>query len=262
MFVNPPIPTAMTTPMLRSLIVPCLLLAVSARGQPNSSTIEPMPEALEIRYALSALPPALRSGATVYRLDVTKGYVLAQRGTTGITCIVQRTAWEQADFRDDIYVPRCYDAAGSATYLEVLEDAESLRIRGMSPAALKVEIERRYDTKRYRAPGKAGLSYMLSPVMRTWLPDRTVRTMSVPHVMFYAPGVTDADVGALPNVSRDYPFIIREGVSAQSFMLQSVGKAEAAAIVAAERALLQDLCTYRDVLCLAQHAHAIQSVRK
>ena len=58
---------------------------------------------------------------------------------------------------------------------------------------------------------------MLSPVMRTWLPDGTVRTMSVPHVMFYAPGVTDEDIGALPNVSRDDPFIIRGGVNAQSF---------------------------------------------
>lgn len=244
----------MKTPMLRDVIVPCLLLLVSARGQPKYRSVEQMPVALEVRFALSALPPALRGVATVYRLDVTKGYVLAHRGTSGVTCLVQRTAWEQADFRDDIYVPRCYDAAGSATYLKVLMDAEALRIGGMTAPALKAEIERRYDTKRYRAPDKAGLSYMVSPVMRTWLPDRTVRTMSVPHVMFYAPGVTDEDIGALPSSTQRYPFIVREGIGAQSFMLQSVGKAEAAAIVAAESALLEELCTYRDVLCLAQHA--------
>ncbi|HUR32547.1 MAG TPA: hypothetical protein VM032_02050 [Vicinamibacterales bacterium] len=248
----------MKTPMRHTVIVLCFLLPVSARGLPKYPGIEQMPAALEERFALSALPPALRSVATVYRLDVKQGYVLAHRGTGGVTCLVQRTAWEQADFRDDIYVPRCYDAAGSATYLKVLIDAEVLRIRGMAPPALKVEIERRYAAKRYRAPEKAGLSYMLSPVMRTWLPDRTVRTMSVPHVMFYAPGVTDKDIGALPNLSQGYPFIVREGISAQSFMLQSVGKAEAAAIVAAERALLQELCTYRAVLCLAQHATVVQ----
>jgi hypothetical protein len=213
-----------------------------------------MPAALEVRFALSALPPALRSGATVYRLDVTQGYVLDHRGASGVTCLVQRTAWEQADFRDDIYVPRCYDAAGSATYLTVLMDAEALRIRGMTAAALKIHIQRRYDAKRYRAPEKAGLSYMLSPVMRTWLPDQTVQTMSVPHVMYYAPGVTDKDIGALPNLSQGSPFIVREGISAQSYMLQSVGKAEAAAIVAAESSLLEELCAYRDVLCLAPHA--------
>jgi len=258
MFVNLSITTAMKTPPLHEAIVPCLLLLGIGRGQPKHRGIEQMPAALEMRFALSALPPALRGAATVYRLDVNTGYVLARQGTGGVTCLVQRTAWEQADFRDDVYVPRCYDAAGSATYLRVLMDAEALRIRGMTPPALKAEIERRYDMKRYRAPEKAGLSYMLSPVMRTWLPDGTVHTMSVPHVMFYAPGVTDEDIGALPNVARGYPFIIREGVSAQSFMLQSVGKAEAAAIVAAERALLHDLCTYRDVLCLAQHAAAVQ----
>ena len=240
--------------MLRDVVVPCLLLLVSAPAQPTHST-EPMPAALEVRFALSALPPELRSAASVYRLDVKHGYVLAQRGTSGVACLVQRTAWEQADFRDDIYVPRCYDAAGSATYLKVLMDAEALRIAGMSAPALKREMQRRYDTKRYHAPEKAGLSYMVSPVMRTWLPDGSVRTMSVPHVMFYAPGVTDKDIGALPNVSRGYPFIVREGLAAQSFMLQPLGKAEAAAIVAADRALLRDLCTYRDVLCLS---HPVQ----
>jgi len=252
MFVNPPIPTAMKTRLLRDVSVPCVLLFVSVHGTPKYAGIEQMPAALELRFALSALPPSLRSDATVYRLDVRHGYVLAQQGTSGITCLVQRTAWEQADFRDDIYVPRCYDAAGSATYLAVLIDAEALRIHGTTPAALKAKIERRYATKRYRVPEKAGLSYMVSPVMRTWLPDRTVHTMSVPHVMFYAPGVTDKDIGAHPDVSQGYPFIVREGLSVQSFMLQSVGKAEAAAIVTAESALLHDLCTYRDVLCLPQ----------
>jgi hypothetical protein len=249
----------MKTPMLRDVIVSCLFLPLSVLGQQKSSGIEQMPAALEVRFALSALPPALRGAATVYRLDVKQGYVLAQRGTSGVTCLVQRTEWEQLDFRDDIYVPRCYDAVGSATYLKVLMDAEALRIRGMTAPALKAEIERRYETKRYRPPAKAGVSYMLSPVMRTHLPDQTVRTMSVPHVMFYAPDVTDKDIGALPNLSRGNPFIVREGVSAQSFMLQSVGKAEAAAIAASESALINELCAYRDVLCVAEHAPAVQS---
>src|SRR5690348_3371665 len=100
MFVNLPVPPAMRTPMLRSVIAPCLLLLVSGRGEPKTPPeyvgIEPMPPALEVRFALSALPPALRSVATVYRLDVTQGYVLARRGTSGVACLVQRAAWEQA----------------------------------------------------------------------------------------------------------------------------------------------------------------------
>jgi len=37
-----------------------------------------------------------------------------------------------------------------------------------------------------------------------------------------------------------------------------VGTAEAAAIVTAERALPEDLCAYRDLLCLAQQATPVQ----
>jgi len=84
-----------------------------------------------------------------------------------VTCLVGRTAWEQAEFRNDIYVPLCYDAAGSKTYLKVIMDAAALRIQGLRPAALKAEIEKRYREKTYQPPDKAGVSYMVAPVMRT-----------------------------------------------------------------------------------------------
>ena len=224
--------------------------------QPEKAVVEQMPAELEMRFALSALPPALRDSATVYRLDVKTGYAVARRGTNGVSCLVQRTAWEQAEFRDDIYVPRCFDAVGSRTYLKVLIDAEQLRIRGMSPAALKTEIEARFRDKRYVAPDRAGVSYMVSPVMRTWLDDQQVHTMNGPHVMFYAPNVTDGDIGARPAASRAYPFLTEEGVPEQSYMIQLVGSAERAAITANEKQLVEDLCAYRAVLCLAKpHAH-------
>src|SRR5882672_10795553 len=78
----------------------------------------------------------------------------------------------KADFRNDIYAPLCYDAEGSKRFLRVIMDAATLRIQGMSPVALKAEIEKRYKNKIYRVPEKAGLSYMIAPVMRTWMmPD-------------------------------------------------------------------------------------------
>jgi hypothetical protein len=43
--------------------------------------LERMPEALEVRYELSAAPPHLRDGATTYVLDPSKGYVLNGKGT-------------------------------------------------------------------------------------------------------------------------------------------------------------------------------------
>jgi hypothetical protein len=127
-------------------------------GQATETAIEQMPAKLETQFALSALPPALRGQATVYLLDPKKGYRLSQQGTSGLTCLVERTAWELADFRDDIYIPLCYDAVGTKTYLKVIMDAARLRAQGMSPVALKAEIENRYRNKTYKAPERAGLS--------------------------------------------------------------------------------------------------------
>src|SRR6266516_3226445 len=65
--------------------------------------LEAMPRSLEVRFALSALPPSLRDGATVYVLDPTRGYVKERPGSNGQHCFVSRTEWKFADFRNDIY---------------------------------------------------------------------------------------------------------------------------------------------------------------
>ena len=125
-------------------IITISLIGVGISASPSQATettIEQMPAKLETQFALSALPRAMRDKATVYLLDPTKGYQLSQQGTSGATCLVERTAWEQADFRNDIYVPLCYDAEGSKTFLKVIMDAATLRAQGMSPVALKAEIE-------------------------------------------------------------------------------------------------------------------------
>jgi hypothetical protein len=224
------------------------------------TTIEQMPAKLETQFALSAAPPALRDRATVYLLDPRKGYHLSRQGTSGVTCIVQRTSWEQADFRNDIYFPLCYDAVGTKTYLKVIMDAAALRAQGMNPAALKAEIEKRYGDKTYTVPEKAGVSYMVAPAMRAvGPPDLKVRTMSMPHLMFYAPHITNEDIGAVPDLrvrsSLNYPFIDRQGNGEQSYMIQLIGEAEKASILAGEKALVDELCAYRDLLCLADKKH-------
>jgi hypothetical protein len=163
---------------------------------------------------------------------------------------VQRTGWESSDYRSDIYVPRCYDAEGARTFLKVLMDAAALRAGGMTPPALKTEVERRYRTGIYTIPAKAGLSYMLAPIMRTWDDDGQVRTMSGPHVMFYAPNVTNEDIGVVPGPPAGHPFVVKEGVPAQSYIVQLAGKEERSKIVADEQGLLAALCAYRASLCL------------
>lgn len=232
----------------------------AAPSQATEPTIDQMPAKLETRFALSALPPALRDQAAVYLLDPTKGYQLSRRGTSGVSCLVERTAWELADFRNDIYIPLCYDAAGTKSYLKVIMDAATLRIQGMSPVALKAEIENRYKNKIYKVPETAGLSYMVAPVMRTvGPPDMQVHTMPMPHLMFYAPSITNEDIGAVPNLSVHssllYPFIDKQGNAEQSYMIQLIGEAEKAKILADGKPLLDDLCAYRDILCLPNMKH-------
>ncbi len=55
------------------------------------SKLKPLPRDLEIQLALSALPPHLRDGATVYVLNPDKGYEVARKGTNGFHAFVART---------------------------------------------------------------------------------------------------------------------------------------------------------------------------
>jgi hypothetical protein len=237
-------------------------LAAADSAPANNTTIEAMPAKLETQFALSAVPPALRERASVYLLDPKKGYALSKPGTSGVECIVQRTDWEMADYRNDIYWAVCYDAAGAKTYLKSIMDAAALRAQGLSPAALKTEMQKRFRDKTYTAPEKAGVSYMIGPVMRTLgPPDLKVHTMAMPHLMFYAPDVTNEDLGAVPDfndpASLMYPFMDKHTASngAESYIIQMIGEAERAKILAAEKPLVDELCKYRDVLCLNHAGH-------
>jgi DNA-binding phage protein len=235
-------------------------MAAASPGQATATTIEQMPAKLETQFALSAVPSGLRDRATVYLLDPKRGYHLSRQGTNGVTCLVERTVWEWVDFRNDIYIPLCYDAVGTKGHLKVIMDTATLRARGMSPVALKAEIENRYKSKTYKAPEKPGLSYMVAPVMRALgPPDMKMHTMSMPHLMFYAPNVTNEDIGAVPDLSVPssllYPFIDKQGNAEQSYMIQLIGEAEKAKILADENALVDELCAYRDILCLADKKH-------
>ncbi len=63
----------------------CLAQSGSGNTAQSGSQIklERMPESLEKRFALSALPPHLRDGATTYALDPQRGYVVDHKGTNG-----------------------------------------------------------------------------------------------------------------------------------------------------------------------------------
>lgn len=234
----------------------CLgIMAAATSGEASDKTLTPMPAALETAYALSAAPPQLRDKATVYLLDPSKGYTLSKEGTSGVTCIVQRTSWEHVELRDDIYIPLCYDAIGTKTYLKYIMDVAALRAEGLSAVAIKAEVEKRYANGTYKVPDKAGVSYMVAPLMRTvGPPDMKFQTMPMPHLMFYAPFITNDDLGAAPDLadraSLLNPFIDKQGNGEQSYIIQMLGEAEKAQILTDETALVDALCAHDKILCL------------
>ena len=215
-----------------------------------------MPAKLETQFALSALPPAMRDQATVYVLDPNTGYQLSRPGTSGVTCLVERTAWEQADFRNDnrrspLLRRRGHKDLPKSHY----GCCRASHSRNDGLVALKAEIENRYKNKTYKTSEKPGLSYIAAPIMRTWMNFLT-------HGLYYA--------GAAPDVLRSEPherrhrsrskcrsFLsvdihFKEGIAERSYIIHLVGEAEKTEIIADEKALFDDLCAYREFLCLSK----------
>lgn len=256
----------MTTKLCTLLLVFCsigthLALAQIPKEEKESSNVrgplEKMPLLLEVKLALSALPPALRDKASVYVLDPGKGYVLERAGSNGLSCFVGRTEWKFADYRNDVYDPICYDAVGAKNHMRVWFDVAELRDKGIGPEAMKKEIEARFRVGIYKAPDGPGMSYMTAPLMRSYMSldpkDKdSVMTMSMPHVMYYAPNVTAAEIGGMPcPPCAPYPFVFEPGP--HGYIIQRLGDAESAKIVADEAELISELCSYRSALCLAPH---------
>lgn len=71
--------------------------------------------------------------------------------------------------------------------------------------------------------------------------------MNMPHYMFYAPGVTNADIGGKP--FSHYPFILSMSPGRDDFIILLVGDTEKAKIIEDSKGLLTDLCSYRAYLC-------------
>jgi len=53
--------------------------------------------------------------------------------------------------------------------MQVFFDAAEMQAKDTPPAELKKIIQDRYKTKYYKAPERAGVSYMLSPILRTYV---------------------------------------------------------------------------------------------
>jgi hypothetical protein len=259
------------------VVVCCLLLSLTASAQTPAtakrpSPIEPLPRDLEIQLALSSLPAHLRDDATVYVLNPSKGFEVARKGTNGFHALVARTGddamrgtWPLTEYPDDVLYPVSWDQAGAKAQLRVFLDIAEMQASGTPPQEAKRIIQQRYKTNAYKAPERPGVSYMLSPVLRTYTnPDENghVATSNIPHVMHYAPNVSSEDVGAAPPKPEDLryysqhgrwpaspsPFVIMHGP--HGYHIQFLGVAETAALTSEYKEMLARLCKIKDTWCL------------
>jgi hypothetical protein len=242
-----------------TVVVLALLVSLTASAQNAEKTrkLEPLPRELEIQLALSALPPHLRDNATVYVLSPDKGFEVARKGTNSFHTLVARTGddsfrgtWPLNEYRDDILYPISFDKAGAKAQMRVFFDAAEMQAKGTPAEEVKKIIQERYKTGYYKAPERAGVSYMLSPVLRTYFnPDESdrVTTANFPHVMYYAPNVSGEDIGA-GKLGGMEPFVILHG--RHGYMIQALGVTERAAINREYEPMLARLCEIRDLWCL------------
>jgi hypothetical protein len=180
-----------------------VFLQSSAEPRANIADVQPLPELLprekEIALAVSAGPEHLRNGAGVYVLE-RNGFVKVRDSANGFTCIVNRDHPLNQK-------PVCFDAEGTATILPKILRVGELLMQGTPMSKIDAEIAEGFRCGKYIAPRRPGVAYMLSGDIGNFNP-RTGKVESFPpHVMFYAPNLTNADLGTTPEALASNPWL-------------------------------------------------------
>lgn len=196
--------------MLKTIVSVAFVAAVSMQAPKFTP---PDTEAQEAELALSAAPESLRAGAGVYVL-AKAGYKKMRESTNGLTCLVERS-------RPDTLEPICWDPEGAATIMpKTLAEAE-WRAAGLDPA----EVERRgnegFSSGRFRAPSRAGVAYMMSAHNYVFNGKSVIHYS--PHVMVYAPYVTNKMIGA-DMKDPNQPWVLNEGSPHAYIIVVPAGK--------------------------------------
>jgi hypothetical protein len=186
--------------------------------QPEAARPQRLPEIFrrdkEMELALSAAPEHLRNGAGVYVLE-RNGYLKVRESTNGFTCIVNRD-------HPLSLKPVCFDAEGTATILPKILRVGELLMQRKEMSEINAEIAKGFRIGKYISPRRTGVAYMLSGDIRNYNP-RTGKVESFPpHIMFYAPNLTNADLGTTPEaLEKDpsLPFVAYQGPHGYIIML-------------------------------------------
>jgi hypothetical protein len=167
-------------------------LAVSAPppDQPTQPPGSQLPKLMdrekEIALALSSCPASVANKAAVYVLEKS-GYVKVRESQNGFTAIVQHALPNSQD-------PQCMDAEGTRTFLPRYLKVAELRAQGNSVEEIRRFVADAFAKGIFQAPRRPGVDYMLSKENLT--PNAKGGVVPFPpHLMFYAPYLTNADLG-------------------------------------------------------------------
>lgn len=160
-------------------------------GAPNerlSSTQSPklLGRDAEIALALSACPASVAEGAAVYVLEKS-GYVKVRESRNGFTALVTRLL-------PNAQGPQCMDAEGARTLLPRYLKIAELQAAGRTADEIRRAVADGFAKGTFRVPTRPGISYMLST--QNLVPNSNGDVVPFPpHLMFYAPYLTNADLG-------------------------------------------------------------------
>ena len=162
---------------------------------------EPLEGELEISEALAACPESLRELAGAYVLTES-GFVLARKSENGFHAIISRS-------QPGAFEPQCLDAEGSRSLLHQILMRGRLQMQGLDADEIESQITSAWTNGELQAPTRPGINYMLSEKNRVPIaPDQVIPYQ--PHLMFYAPDLTNEDFGG--SVEGTSPvFLINEG---------------------------------------------------
>ncbi len=196
--------------MIRRIIT---ILAWSGLCMQAQALPELLPQETEMALALSAAPEHLRAGASVYVLRE-HGFVLSRKGTNGFSCIVNRDHPLNQK-------PTCYDAEGSETILPKVLRVGELLMQGVPLDKINREIADGFRSGKFISPRRPGVAYMLSGDIKNYSASTGKVESFPPHVMFYAPNLTNEDIGSDGKFLPGLPSIAYQG--AQGFMIVVLG---------------------------------------
>ena len=148
-----------------------------------------MERSAEITLARSAAPPSISEAAEVMVLGK-QGYEIADRGTNGFVCMVQRS-WT-AGFDDPEFWnpkrrgPTCFNPASARSYIPLIIKKTDLALAGRSKDQMVATISAAVNKKELPAMELGAMCYMMSK--QGYLSDDAGDGGRWhPHLMFFLP---------------------------------------------------------------------------